>query len=115
MECRTEELMKPMYVPMVGIVVTTSPNLSLYKIVVLPAASRPTVKRNKVQMTTKIRTACATLQIYYMCALIFMWFNICSSRGWEAICETVDRALVQWKNMAVHKYKNKKIAKIHDP
>lgn len=29
-------------VPMVGIVVTISPSLSLYKMVVLPAASRPT-------------------------------------------------------------------------
>lgn len=29
---------------MVGIVVTISPNLSLYKIVVLPAASRPTMR-----------------------------------------------------------------------
>uniref|UniRef100_A0A1L8E686 Uncharacterized protein n=1 Tax=Haematobia irritans TaxID=7368 RepID=A0A1L8E686_HAEIR len=28
---------------MVGIVVTISPNLSLYKIVVLPAASKPTI------------------------------------------------------------------------
>lgn len=31
------------YSPMVGIVVTISPNLSLYKIVVLPAASNPTI------------------------------------------------------------------------
>ncbi|KAL4590737.1 hypothetical protein LXL04_003679 [Taraxacum kok-saghyz] len=31
-------------VPMVGMVVTISPNLSLYKIVVLPAASRPTIR-----------------------------------------------------------------------
>ena len=31
-------------IPIVGIVVTISPNLSLYKIVVLPAASRPTNK-----------------------------------------------------------------------
>ena len=29
---------------MVGIVVTISPSLSLYRIVVLPAASRPTIK-----------------------------------------------------------------------
>lgn len=29
--------------PMVGIVVTISPNLSLYRIVVLPAASKPTI------------------------------------------------------------------------
>jgi hypothetical protein len=35
---------------MVGMVVTISPNLSLYKIVVLPAASRPTYK---VSMRTK--------------------------------------------------------------
>ena len=33
-----------LYVPIVGIVVTTSPSLSLYKIVVFPAASSPTVK-----------------------------------------------------------------------
>lgn len=30
--------------PIVGMVVTISPNFSLYKIVVLPAASRPTIK-----------------------------------------------------------------------
>ena len=30
--------------PIVGIVVTISPSLSLYKMVVLPAASRPTIK-----------------------------------------------------------------------
>lgn len=30
-------------VPMVGIVVTTSPNFSLYRMVVLPDASRPTI------------------------------------------------------------------------
>ena len=29
---------------MVGMVVTTSPSLSLYRMVVLPAASRPTIK-----------------------------------------------------------------------
>lgn len=32
------------YSPIVGIVVTISPSLSLYKMVVLPAASRPTIK-----------------------------------------------------------------------
>ncbi|KAI9922047.1 hypothetical protein PsorP6_000193 [Peronosclerospora sorghi] len=31
-------------IPIVGIVVTTSPSLSLYKMVVLPAASRPTIR-----------------------------------------------------------------------
>ena len=30
--------------PMVGMVVTISPSLSLYRIVVLPAASRPTIR-----------------------------------------------------------------------
>ena len=30
--------------PIVGIVVTISPSFSLYRIVVLPAASRPTIK-----------------------------------------------------------------------
>jgi len=30
--------------PMVGMVVTTSPSFSLYKMVVLPAASRPTIR-----------------------------------------------------------------------
>lgn len=30
--------------PMVGIVVTISPSLSLYRMVVLPAASRPTMR-----------------------------------------------------------------------
>lgn len=33
-----------MYLPIVGIVVTISPNFNLYSIVVLPAASRPTIK-----------------------------------------------------------------------
>lgn len=33
---------------MVGIVVTISPNLSLYKIVVLPAASNPTANKNAI-------------------------------------------------------------------
>ena len=32
------------YLPMVGMVVTISPSLSLYKIVVFPAASSPTIK-----------------------------------------------------------------------
>ena len=32
------------YIPMVGIVVTISPSLSLYRIVVLPAASKPTIR-----------------------------------------------------------------------
>ena len=32
------------YLPMVGMVVTISPSLSLYKMVVFPAASRPTIK-----------------------------------------------------------------------
>ena len=32
------------HIPIVGIVVTISPSLSLYKIVVFPAASRPTIK-----------------------------------------------------------------------
>lgn len=32
------------YIPIVGIVVTISPNFSLYKIVVLPAASNPTIR-----------------------------------------------------------------------
>jgi len=31
---------------MVGMVVTTSPNLSLYKMVVFPAASNPTIKNS---------------------------------------------------------------------
>lgn len=38
--------------PMVGMVVTISPSLSLYSIVVLPAASRPTVKQ---EFMTRIR------------------------------------------------------------
>lgn len=33
-----------MCLPMVGMVVTISPSLSLYKMVVLPAASRPTIR-----------------------------------------------------------------------
>ena len=32
------------YLPIVGMVVTISPNLSLYRMVVLPAASSPTIK-----------------------------------------------------------------------
>ena len=32
------------YEPIVGIVVTTSPSFSLYKMVVLPAASKPTIR-----------------------------------------------------------------------
>lgn len=35
--------LKNFYSPMVGIVVTISPSFSLYKIVVLPAASNPTI------------------------------------------------------------------------
>ena len=38
-----------MFLPIVGMVVTISPSLSLYKIVVLPAASRPTVRQKKKQ------------------------------------------------------------------
>ena len=33
--------------PIVGMVVTISPSFNLYRIVVLPAASKPTVKKNK--------------------------------------------------------------------
>ena len=33
--------------PMVGMVVTISPSLSLYRIVVLPAASRPTLENKR--------------------------------------------------------------------
>lgn len=45
--------------PMVGIVVTTSPSLSLYRIVVLPAASRPTchcfvTKHHPIKASKKI-------------------------------------------------------------
>jgi len=37
--------------PMVGMVVTISPNFSLYRMVVLPAASKPTVEqRDKVKV-----------------------------------------------------------------
>jgi hypothetical protein len=39
-----EDKRKKRYLPMVGMVVTISPNFNLYKIVVLPAASRPTIK-----------------------------------------------------------------------
>lgn len=41
---RWSKLSKVQYLPMVGMVVTISPSLSLYKMVVFPAASRPTVK-----------------------------------------------------------------------
>lgn len=34
--------------PMVGMVVTISPNFSLYRIVVLPAASKPTAKERGI-------------------------------------------------------------------
>lgn len=37
----------PNYLPMVGMVVTISPSFSLYKMVVFPAASRPTAKDKK--------------------------------------------------------------------
>ena len=40
-------LIYPKCLPMVGMVVTISPSLSLYKMVVFPAASRPTVKYKK--------------------------------------------------------------------
>ena len=30
-------------------------------------------------------------------------------------CEYLERALVQWRNMAVHKYENAKITKSQDP
>lgn len=33
--------------PIVGMVVTISPSFNLYRIVVLPAASKPTVKKNE--------------------------------------------------------------------
>ena len=41
---RSIEWRKHLSSPIVGIVVTISPNLSLYRIVVLPAASRPTMR-----------------------------------------------------------------------
>ena len=44
--------------PMVGIVVTTSPSFNLYKIVVLPAASRPTEKKNNKSLQTPPGTSC---------------------------------------------------------
>lgn len=37
---------------MVGMVVTTSPNLSLYSVVVLPAASSPACKKKKKMVST---------------------------------------------------------------
>lgn len=40
----------PVILPMVGMVVTISPSFSLYNIVVLPAASRPTVKHQECMM-----------------------------------------------------------------
>lgn len=42
------------YLPIVGIVVTISPSLSLYKMVVLPAASRPTI-RIRISLLAKSR------------------------------------------------------------
>ena len=53
---------------------------------------------------------CNTANI--MCTLIFTWFNIHSFHRREAICQILDRALVRWKNLAVHRYKNRKITKI---
>ena len=44
------------YLPMVGMVVTISPSLSLYKMVVLPAASRPTVTQNKKNIESEARS-----------------------------------------------------------
>ena len=40
---------------------------------------------------------------------LFAWFG-----ELEAICKSLDQALAQWKNMAVHEYKIVKIAKIQD-
>ena len=40
--CKLAKKVKNINKPIVGIVVTTSPNFSLYKTVVLPAASSPT-------------------------------------------------------------------------
>lgn len=66
---------------MVGIVVTISPNLSLYKIVVLPAASKPTInilisflpKRplNKFAKTFPIFAAAVV-----ECYLVFVLINL---------------------------------------
>ena len=41
--------------PIVGIVVTISPNFSLYNMVVLPAASKPTVNKHNKTNTLKIQ------------------------------------------------------------
>ncbi len=41
---RAREKKEQCYLPMVGIVVTISPSFNLYRIVVLPAASRPTMR-----------------------------------------------------------------------
>ena len=53
--------------PIVGIVVTTSPNFNLYKIVVFPAASRPTKMVNE------------KLSLKYISYLIFTKLNKLSS------------------------------------
>lgn len=45
------------YLPIVGIVVTISPNLSLYKIVVFPAASNPTYGWKNKNVQTRSETA----------------------------------------------------------
>ena len=42
--CVKEQFLSSEQLPIVGMVVTISPSLSLYRIVVLPAASRPTIK-----------------------------------------------------------------------
>lgn len=67
---------------MVGIVVTISPNLSLYKIVVLPAASKPTInilisflpKRplNKFANTFPIFTS-AVVVVVVECNVVFSY------------------------------------------
>ena len=45
----------PQNSPMVGMVVTISPNFSLYRIVVLPAASKPTATERGIGMETGAR------------------------------------------------------------
>ena len=52
---------------MVGMVVTISPSLSLYKIVVLPAASRPTIKHKNKVWLSKCNSKQASLEDWQIC------------------------------------------------
>ena len=52
--------------PIVGIVVTTSPSFSLYNTVVLPAASRPGGRQRRcIRMYSRIGVVCTVGLVWY--------------------------------------------------